>query len=95
MDLGELPQFIRLLAALAFVIALMGGLVFILKKLGLAHSASLSTGKQRRLKIIEALPLDARHRAVLLQRDETQHLVILGPNGETIVETNIECLEKS
>ena len=47
------------------------------------------TGK-RRLKVVEALPLDARRRLVLLQRDNKQHLVILGPNGETVIETDIK-----
>ena len=88
MEWSELPQILRLLAALAFVIALMGGLAFILKKTGFAHVPQVSP-KKRRLKIVEALPLDSRHRAVLIQRDNTQHLIILGANSEIIVETNI------
>jgi len=34
--------------------------------------------------------LDARRRAVLIQRDDKQHLVILGHSSETVVETNIK-----
>ena len=87
--MDELPQVLRLIAALAFVLALMGGLALILKKLGLARTPVVSS-KQRRLKVIEALPLDARRRLVLLQRDDKQHLVILGASSETVIETNIE-----
>ncbi len=85
------PDLIKFAAALIFVLALMGGLAFILKRIGpgAGSSALLSTGK-RRLKILETLPLDARRKAVLLQRDNTAHLVILSPSGETVVETNIE-----
>lgn len=79
--------YIKFFAALLFVLGLMGGLALVLKKMGL-QGRNLSTGK-RRLKIIEVLPLDARRRAMILQRDDAQHLVILGPSGETVVETNI------
>ena len=39
----ELPQIIRLIAAMAFVIGLMGGLAFLLKKLGLAEKTENKT----------------------------------------------------
>lgn len=82
------PDYIKFAAALVFVLALMGALGFVMKRVG-AGSQLISTGK-RRLKIVETLPLDGRRKAVILQRDERQHLVILGPSGETIVETDIE-----
>ncbi|MGQ0527236.1 MAG: FliO/MopB family protein [Alphaproteobacteria bacterium] len=85
----ENPDIFRLLAALCFVLALMGGLTLILKKLGLAGAPSVKPAR-RRLKIIETLNLDARRRLVLIERDDTQHLVILGGSSETIVETNIK-----
>ena len=47
-------------------------------------------GARHRLRIVETLPLSAQHRAVLIERDTVQHLVILGPNGETVVETGIK-----
>ncbi len=85
----ELPDIIRLFVAMAFVLSLMGGLALALKKLGLSGAPAMN-GKKKRLKLVEALALDSRHRAVLIQRDDKQHLVILGPNGETVVETNIK-----
>ncbi len=94
MSEGDLPQILRLLISLAFVISLMGGLAYILKRLGLSTGGNVSHDK-RRLKVIEALTLDGRHRAVLLQRDNKQHLVILGPNSETLIETDITPIEGS
>ncbi len=91
---GDIPQYLRLVLALAFVLSLMGGLAFLLKRLGLSGKLPVTSPGKRRLKVIEALPLDTRRKAVLLQRDEKQHLVILGPNGETVVETDIEPKEK-
>ncbi len=85
MDLNDYAKFV---AALVFVLALMAGLGMVLKRIGLGPGSMLSSDK-RRLKIIEILPLDARRRAVLLRRDNAEHLVILGPSGETVVETHI------
>lgn len=88
----SLPDIVRLLLALTFVVGLMGGLALFLKKLGIAeHSAP--TPKKRRLKIIESLPLDSRRRVAIIQRDDTQHLVLLGVNSDTVIETNIKPIE--
>lgn len=81
-------DYLRLIAALLFVLSLMGGLWLALKRLGLSGTPVASA--QRRLKIVESLPIDARRRAIILQRDGKQHLVILGPTGETVVETDIQ-----
>lgn len=86
---SHLFELFRMLAALAFVLALMGGLALLLKRLGLSGVQAANPGK-RRLKVVEGLALDSRRRLVLIQRDDKQHLVILGPTGETVVETNIK-----
>jgi flagellar protein FliO/FliZ len=85
----DYQDYLKFFAALIFVLSLMGGLAFVLKRLGMGQSGMISPTKKR-LKIIEILPIDARRKAVLLQRDQTQHLVLLGPSGETVVETDIQ-----
>lgn len=87
---GGWYELLRMIAALLFVLGLMGGFALLLKKLGLSGNVDTATlKKDRRLKVVEALPLDSRRRLVLLQRDDVQHLVILGPNEETVIETEI------
>lgn len=88
MEMIALPQFIKFFAALLFVLALMGGLALAMRKFSGNHP--LTAAGRRRLKIVEVLPLDARRKAVLLRRDDREHLVILGANSETLVESNIE-----
>jgi len=88
MELISLPEFMKFMAALAFVLALMGGLGLVMRRF--AHNHPITAPNRKRLKVIEVLPLDSRRRAVLLRRDEQEHLVILGANGETVVETGIE-----
>ncbi len=84
-----LPELLRLLLALGVVLCLMGGLAFALKKLGFSQNPAMKSGDKRRLKVLESLPLDARRRVVILQCDKDEHLVILNPNGETVVQNNI------
>ena len=91
----DLPQIVRLLVALAVVVSLMGGLAFILKKLGLATPQSIRSSDKRRLKIVESLPLDARRRLMIIECDGAEHLIISGANNETIVQTNIPSVDGS
>ena len=86
--MDNLQDIVKFVSALVFVIALMGGLSLVLRRFASGHA--ITPTSKRRLKIVESLTLDARHRAVILRRDECEHLVILGPNGETVVETGVE-----
>jgi flagellar protein FliO/FliZ len=85
-------DYLKFFFALVFVLALMGGLAYIMKRLGWAQNGVSTRGSKnaKRLKVIETLQLDARRRAVIIQHDNTQHLVLLGASGETVVETNIK-----
>ena len=82
-------DYIKFVAALLFVLGLMGGLALIVKRIGLG-TPSMKAADKRRLKIVEILYIDARRKAVLMMRDDQEHLVILGVNGETVIESNIK-----
>jgi flagellar protein FliO/FliZ len=75
-------------AALLFVLSLMGGLALIMRKLEKGNP--LMSQNRKRLKIVESLNIDARRKAVILKRDDKEHLVILGANSETVIESDIE-----
>ncbi|MCI5060263.1 MAG: flagellar biosynthetic protein FliO [Alphaproteobacteria bacterium] len=85
----DYTDYLKFFAALILVLGLMGGLAFILKRLGYAQTG-LNMGKNKRLKLIEVLPLDARRKAVIIECDEKQHLILLGPNGELVVDNNLK-----
>lgn len=85
MDLTDYLQFI---AALVFVIALIGGFAIVARRLGL--STRFATVRNAgRIGVVASVPLDARRRLVLLRRDDREHLVILSQAGETVVEAGI------
>lgn len=86
--MSDLPEIVRLLLALAIVISLMGGLAYILKKLGLSGAEPV-TQKNKRLRLLESLPLDTRHRLVIVECDKTQHLLLLGAQQDTLIQSDI------
>ena len=73
-------------SALILVLGLILGLAWIARRLGLMGRLATVGGRQRRLAIVEVLPLDAKRRLVLLRRDGAEHLVLLGINGDIVVE---------
>lgn len=87
MDFNELAQ---ALLALIFVLALLGLMVAALRKFGFGYPTTIRNAKDKRLGVVEILPLDSRRRLVLLRRDESEHLVLLGINGETVIESPIK-----
>ncbi len=92
----EVENYLRFLAALILVIALIGAIAWVVRRFGLAGRLSAVAGRPaRRLKVVELMALDPKTRMVLVQRDETQHLVLLGANGPVVVERGIAALQQS
>ncbi len=76
-------------ASLLFLV----GIIFLLgwagRRFGLAREGNVSRQDTNRLFVVQSCPIDARRRLVLVRRDETEHLLMLGPNGDHIVEAGI------
>lgn len=85
----QLTDYIQYALALLFVLALIGILATLAKRTGFAGALPRHRSRDRRLSISEVLALDGKRRLILLRRDTTEHLVIIGPNSETVVETGI------
>ena len=83
----EVHTYLQFVLALLFVLALIGAAALAARRLGLGHAMRIST--QRRLAVVEALSLDGKRRLVLLRRDDVEHLVILGPTSETVLERGV------
>lgn len=43
----------------------------------------------RRVRIVESIMLSTRQRLCLIRRDNVEHLVLLGPEGASVIERNI------
>ncbi|HSR55266.1 MAG TPA: flagellar biosynthetic protein FliO [Alphaproteobacteria bacterium] len=86
MDYANYVQFIL---ALIFVLALIGLLAWAYRRFVLGQRSGLGPRGASRLQIIEFRNIDAKRRLVLLKRDDVEHLVLLGPNSETVIESGI------
>ena len=85
----EFDNYIRFVLVLVFVLALIGLLTWLVRRFGLAGRMPTGGKQGRRLDVIEVAALDSRHRLVLLRRDRTEHLVLLGTNADIVVERGI------
>jgi flagellar protein FliO/FliZ len=87
MDFTELFRFA---AALAFIIGLIGVCAWGARKLGLATGGFSGAGALKRLSISEVKIVDAKHRLILIRRDDKEHLVLLGGEQNLLIETGID-----
>ena len=86
----EYADYMRFAFALMFVVGLIGGTAMLARKFGFAPGAATGgRATQKRLEIVENLPLDPKRRLLIIRRDNTEHLVLLGGETETILETGI------
>jgi len=81
----------KFLFAFVFVLALIGATTWIVRRFGIgAHVGSPAVrGRQPRLAMIDAAPVDGRRRLVLVRRDNVEHLLLVGGPSDILVEQNI------
>jgi flagellar protein FliO/FliZ len=85
----DFDVYLRFLLALLLVLALIGALTWAARRFGLGGQLTPNAGKSRRLSVVEVKALDSRHKLVLLRRDGYEHLVLLGPGQDLLIENNI------
>jgi flagellar protein FliO/FliZ len=86
MDYAAYSQFVL---ALVFVLALIGILGALARRLGLGGIRAAKGSPERRISIVEVRPLDAKRKVILLRRDHVEHLIIIGPASELLIESGI------
>ena len=88
MEIGSF-DYLKFVFALLFVLGLIAALAVVAKRFGLGHRGPVRRGGGKRLTIVEAMPLDAKRRVLLIRRDAHEHLLLLGNSGEQVIETGI------
>ena len=81
----DLDVYSRFLLALLFILALIGVLAWAARRFGVMGRLAPTVGGARRLSVVEVLPLDGRHKLVLMRCDRSEHLVLLGPGDSLLV----------
>jgi flagellar protein FliO/FliZ len=85
----ELNTYFRFLLALVFVIALIGILAWLARRAGLGTRVARKPGSRKRLSISEVSAVDGKRRLLLVRRDDVEHLVLLGPGQDVVIEQGI------
>jgi flagellar protein FliO/FliZ len=86
----EVGTYFRFILALIFVLGLIGLLAWTARRYGLGAMTSSRRAAGKRLSITEVMQVDGRRRLVLFRRDNVEHLVLLGINGDVVIERAIE-----
>ena len=81
---------VRFVVAFVIVLALIGLTFWLVRRFGTARvGAAAQRGRQPRLAVIDAAPIDGRRRLVLVRRDNVEHLLMIGGPTDVVVEQNI------
>lgn len=91
----DFSVYVRFVVVLILVIGLILGFAWIMRRFGFGGVMQGALGRKRRVAVIEATTLDARHRVFLVRRDDVEHLVLVGPNTSQVIERGIPVLADS
>lgn len=89
----DIIDYMRFLGALAFVLGLLLGCAWLLRRYGhkLGGLGIAGPGpRDKRLGLVETIGLGPRQRLAIIRRDDVEHLLLLGPDGAHVIETGIK-----
>ncbi|MGB0696396.1 MAG: flagellar biosynthetic protein FliO [Rhodospirillaceae bacterium] len=81
-----MDQYLQYAGSLVAVIALILVVLWLLRRI--TATGGMRRGP-RRLEVLEIQPVDPKRRLILVRRDDTQHLLLIGGESDLVVEPNI------
>lgn len=91
----EPVQYLKYIVGLLIVLGLIALIALLARRLGMVPRVSRDPSTPRRLSITDVLSVDAKRRLVLVKRDDREHLLLLGPERDVVVERNISVNENT
>jgi len=85
---------LRFIAALLFVIGLIGAVAFLFKRYAPAYMG-VNKDIAGRIHILETRYIDPKRKLVLIRRDQMEHLLLCADGRETVIESGITPLIES
>jgi hypothetical protein len=87
---GSMPDTARFVVAFLLVLGLIGAGALLWRRFGTGPMSPIGPrGRQQRLAVIDAAFIDVRRRLVLIRRDNTEHLLMIGGPTDIVIEPNI------
>ena len=91
----EPVQYVKYIVGLLIVLGLIALVALLARRLGMVPRATRDPSAPRRLSITDVISVDAKRRLVLVKRDNQEHLLLLGPERDIVVERNISVNENA
>ncbi len=85
----EFTTYFKFMLALVFVLCLIGLMAWGARRFSFLRGTIRAGDGKRRVEIVEIAPIDSKRKLMLVRRDQTEHLLLLGITGDLIVETGI------
>jgi len=86
---STMPLAMRFFIAFLVVLALIGVTAWLVRRFSANRLGNAARGRQPRLAVIDAASIDSRRRLVLIRRDNTEHLLMIGGPTDVVIEPNI------
>jgi flagellar protein FliO/FliZ len=86
---STMPLALRFFIAFLVVLALIGVTAWLVRRFSASRLGNAARGRQPRLAVIDAASIDGRRRLVLIRRDNTEHLLMIGGPTDVVIEPNI------
>lgn len=83
----DLLSLLRTLGGLGTVLGILAGALWLVRRYDLRLPGRTVSTPDRRLELIETLPIDSRRMVALLRRDGREHLILVAPEGHLVLET--------
>ena len=84
----DMVDYGRFALAFVFVIVLIYAIGWVAKKVGLQQRLQGIKSSRGQIEIIDSLMIDPRRRLVLIKHAGKEHLVLLGPQQDTVIDSH-------
>lgn len=92
----EIADYLRFIAALVFILGLIGACAWGARRFGLAEKLQGGgTTAGRRLAVVETMTIDMKRKLIMIRRDGCEHLIMVGGERDLLIESGIVAPETS
>ncbi len=85
----DLLSFVRTMGALGVVLGMLAGALWFVKRYNIRLPGSMAPRAGKRVAVVERTGIDARRSVALIRRDGREHLILLAPEGNLVIESAI------
>ncbi len=82
----EAMQFVRAMASLCAVLAMLAGALWVVRRYNLRLPGRIGGAQRGRIGVVERIGIDAKRSLLLIRQDGREHLLLLSPEGHVVVD---------